>query len=184
MVDVLEETKNLMHGAIEHLRGELKGIRAGRASPSFVENIMVEVYGSPMRLKDVASISVPEPRQLLITPFDPQNAQVISKAIDKANLGVTVKLESKSVRVIFPELDANRRKELIGQCHIKREAAKVAIRNIRRTKNEEIAKEKKDGTLPEDEFNRQEKHIQELTDKYCKEADDVTAQKEKEIASI
>lgn len=184
MTDVLQDTKGRMTACLDHLKQELKGIRAGRASPAFVESISVDVYGSMMKLKDMASIAVPEPRQLLITPFDPQNTQVCAKSIDKANLGVSASVEGKAIRVTFPELDQNRRKDLIIQCHKKREDCKISIRNIRRDANELLKKQKSSGVIPEDDFKRLEKQTQELTDKCCKDADDITVSKEKEISSV
>lgn len=181
---IIEETKKGMTITLDHLKQELKGLRAGRASPAFLEPITVEVYGSQMKLKDVASISVPEPRQLLITPFDAQNAQHIAKSIDKANLGVSTSVDGKAVRVTFPELDANRRKDLINQAHKKREDCKVSIRNVRRDFNEAVKKQKSASIITEDDMKRLEKEIQTLTDKSCKDADDITAAKEKEISTV
>lgn len=184
MQDVLQETKNRMTQVIEHLKVEFKNIRTGRASPGIIEGVSIEVYGTQMRLKEVATISVPEPRQLLVTPFDKQNVQSCARAIEKANLGVTSVVEGSSIRVLFPELDAKRRADLIQQAHKKREDGKIHIRNIRRDMNELLKKQKSDGKLPEDEHKRQEEQVQKLTDKFCKEADDLTVQKEKDISSI
>ena len=184
MADVIADTKTKMSGALEHLKQELKSLRAGRASPALVEPLMIEVYGAQMKIKDAATIAIPEPRQLLITPFDSQNAQPIASAIQKANLGLNARLEGKAVRVIFPELDANRRKELINQCHKKKEECKIALRNIRRDQNELIKKQKSAGTLPEDDVKRMEKQIQELTDKSCLDADAASTAKEKEINTV
>ncbi len=182
--NIQQETKSKMQQALDHFKEELKGLRAGRASPALLEGILVEAYGSQMKIKEMATITSPESRQLVITPFDPQNAQAIVRAIDKANLGIRPVLENKMVRVMFPELNEERRKELIGQCHKKREDCKVHVRNVRRDMNELIKKMKSDGHLPEDDVKREEKHIQELTDKFCKDADDLSAAKEKEIMTI
>ena len=184
MADPVAETKSRMHAALEHLKQELKGIRAGRANPALVESVLVEAYGSQMKLKDMASISVPEQRQLLITPFDAQNVQPCAKAIDKANLGITPRVEGKAIRITLPELNQSRREELIEQCHKKREECKISIRNIRREQNEVVKKQKSAGTLPEDDCKRLEKQIQELTDKSCKDADDISTAKEKEISTV
>lgn len=184
MTDIMQQAKTAMLACLEHFKQELKGIRAGRASPAFIEPVMVEAYGSQRKLKELANIAVPEPRQLLVTPFDPSNTQACSKAIDKANLGVSTIVDGKTIRVIFPELDQNRRKSLIEQCHKKREECKVSIRNIRREQNEAIKKHKSSSTITEDDAKRLEKQIQELTDKSCKDADDVCNAKEKEISVI
>ena len=180
---LIDHTKTTMLGALEHLKQELRSIRAGRASSSIVEGVTVEAYGAQMKLKELATITTPESRQLLITPFDINNAGHISKAIDKANLGVRVSLEGKLVRVFFPELDEARRKDLVGQVHKKREDIKIAIRNIRRDANEKL-KEMKTAGLPEDDMKRIEKHIQDMTNIYCKDADTIATQKEKEVLSV
>ena len=181
--ELIDHTKASMLGALEHLKQEFRGIRAGRASGAIIEGVQVEVYGSQMRLKELRTITTPESRQLLITPFDINNAGPISKAIDKANLGVRVSLEGKLVRVFFPELDEARRKDLVGQVHKKREDCKVSIRNIRRDSNEKL-KEMKTADLPEDTAKRLEKHNQDMTNHHCKEADDLAATKEKEIMHV
>jgi ribosome recycling factor len=184
MQDIVQTTKKRMEGCLEHLKAELKGIRTGRASPAFLESVMVEAYGTPMRLKEVATISVPESRQLLVTPFDAGNVQAIVRGVDKANLGVTCVAEKKDVRVMFPELNQDRRKKLIEECHKKREECKIAVRNIRREENETLKKLKADGAVPEDDFKKLEKQIQDVTDNSCKEADNLTAAKEKEISTV
>jgi len=179
----IEHTKNSMAGAIEHLRQELRGLRAGRANSAIVEGISVEAYGGQMRIKELATITIPEPRQLVITPFDVTNAGLISKAIEKANLGVRVSVEGKMVRIFFPELDESRRKELVTQVHKKREDCKVVIRNIRRDANEKL-KEMKTAGLPEDDVKRIEKQVQDMTNHHCKDADDAAAAKEKEVMTV
>ena len=180
----LEITKTHMKGAIEHFQHELKAIRAGRASPLLIEGVQVEAYGSFMKIKELGTITSPEPRQLLITPFDVTVAGNISKAIDKANLGVRTSLEGKMIRVFFPELDTARRKELVNQVHKKKEDGKIAIRNCRRDANEMIKKIKADSSMPEDDIKRMEKQIQEMTDKFCKEVDDLSLAKEKEVMEV
>lgn len=183
-MSVTDQTKTKMLTALEHLKSELKTIRTGRANPAMVEGIMVEIYGSPMRLKDVASINAPEARMLLITPFDGKNAATIGKAIEKANIGVNPIVDGNLVRIKIAQMDENMRKEMVKLCHKRLEEAKISIRNIRRDGNEAVRKQKAAGELAEDLMKKAEKNIQELTDKYCKEADDITEKKEKEIASI
>lgn len=172
-----------MEGTQEHLRQELRALRAGRASGTLVEGIFVEVYGSQLRIKELATITVTEPRQLLITPFDVSNAGPIAKAVEKANLGVRTAVEGKIVRVFVPELDGARRKDLVNQVHKKREECKVSVRNVRREANERL-KEMKAAGLPEDDNKRLEKHVQEVTDRYCKEADGIASAKEKEVMTV
>ena len=183
-MNIIDQTKTKMDTALEHFKNHLKNIRTGRANPGMVEHVMVEVYGSPMRLKDIASITVPESRQLLITPFDPQNASTIGKAIDKANIGFMAIVDSNAVRIKIPPMTEELRKRMVKMCHEEREKAKVTIRNIRRDANEIVRKQKADGEIAEDLMKKSEKNIQELTDKYCKEADDQSDKKEKEISTI
>ncbi len=183
-MDILQDTKQRMQQALDHFKEELRGLRAGRANPGLLEPVTVEVYGAQMKLKEIATITSPEPRQLVINPFDAQNVQHIAKSIDKANLGVRAVVEGKTVRVMFPELTQDRRKDLIGQAHKKREECKVTIRNMRRDSNELVKKAKSGGIITEDDVKRLEKQIQELTDKSCKDADDLTVAKEKEISTV
>ena len=181
---VVDETKKSMEAAIEHLKNELKGIRTGRANPSLVESVRVEVYGAQMRLKDLATISVPETRQLLLSPFDPKNVHAIAKAVDSANLHLRAAVDGAVVRVMVPQMDAGVRGEMVKLAKRKGEEAKVAIRNVRRDNNEKVRKQKGAGEIPEDQMKTAEKKIQELTDKYCKMTDDLTQAKEKEITAI
>lgn len=183
-MDILGQTKEKMAAAIEHLKNEMKNIRTGRASPGILDSVFVEIYGAKMRIKDVASVNAPEPRQLLITPFDAQNTSAIGKAIEKANIGLMPIVDGNSVRLKIPQMDDNVRKEMIKLCHKRREEAKVSIRNVRRDSNNELAHKMKGGELAEDQMKKLEKNIQELTDKSCKEADDLSEKKEKEISTI
>ena len=183
-MNVMEETKKKMEAAIDHFKDELKNIRTGRASPSMVDQVTVEIYGSQMRLKDVASISTPEPRMLLITPFDPQNTNAIGKAIEKANLGFMPIVEANVVRINIPPMTEEIRKKMVKLCHELKEKAKISIRNIRREANERIKKLKNDGEIAEDRMKRLEKDIQEATDKYCKLTEEVAEKKEKEVSTI
>ena len=184
MSSIIDQTKAKMAAAIDHLKNELKNIRTGRANPAMLDGVHVEVYGSDMRLKDISSVTSPESRQLLITPFDPRNASAISKAIEKANLGIQPIHDGNVVRIKIPQMDENVRKEMVKLCHKRKEDCKITIRNIRRDSNEVIKKQKSDGTIPEDMMKKYEKNIQESTDKFCKEADDLTDKKEKEVTTI
>ncbi|CUI17847.1 Ribosome recycling factor [Candidatus Protochlamydia naegleriophila] len=183
-MSILDQTRAKMLAAIEHLKNDLKNIRTGRANPGIVEHVMVEVYGSPMRLKDIASISAPEARQLLITPFDPQNANTVGKAIEKANLGLMPIVDGHAIRIKIPPMTEEIRKKMAKICHEEKEKTKVSIRNIRRDSNELARKQKADGDIAEDAMKKLEKSIQELTDKFCKEADELAEKKEKEISTI
>lgn len=183
-MSVSKDTENKMKAAIEHLKEELKKIRTGHANPAMVEGVPVEIYSTQMRLRDIASINTPEPRQLLITPYDLNNAEAIAKSIEKANLGLRPIVDGKLVRINIPQMDEGVRKEMVKVCHKRREESKISLRNIRRDANELARKQKADGTIGEDIMKKLEKDIQELTDKYCKMADDLSAQKEKDVEKI
>lgn len=179
-----DQTKEKMLSAIEHFKNELKSIRTGRANPAMLDHVTVEVYGSQMRIKELASITVPESRQILITPFDHTNKGAIAKAIEKANLGFMPMVDGNLVRIKIPPMDEGMRKEMIKLVSKRAEEAKVGIRNIRRDANELARKQKADGEIPEDLLKKLEKGIQELTDKYCREVDDLAQKKEQEISTI
>lgn len=183
-MDYVEQTQSKMKAVIEHLRIELKSLRTGRANPAMIENILVDVYGTGMRLKEIANITTPEARQLMITPFDRSNSAGISKAIERANLGLQPVLEGHIIRIMVPPMDANMRKEMIKQAHQKREESKVGVRHVRRDINDLLKKKKNDGDLAEDVLKSLEKKVQDLTDRFCKEADDLVTTKEKEISTI
>ncbi len=183
-MDVEKETKTAMQAAIEHFKQELKTLRTGRANPGILEHVRVDLYNSSMSLKSLANISVPDARQLMITPFDRQNCAQIAKAIDAANLNVQTQVDHNVVRVFIAPMDESVRKEMVKECKKRTENTKIVIRDIRRKYNERVKKEKADGTLSKDDFERIEKEIQKLTDQFCKESDQICASKEKEILEI
>lgn len=183
-MDILKESEKKMKSALDHLNQELRGLRTGRANPSMLDTVSAEVYGTKMRLHDVASISVPEPRQLLISPFDAANVQAIAKGIKASNLNLQPSVEGNVIRVKVPEMSQSVRDEMVKQAHRKGEDAKISIRNARREGNDFVKKQKSDGEIPEDLMKKMEKKIQELTDKFCKEVDHLIESKEKEIVSI
>lgn len=183
-MDILKDTKNKMQLAVEHFEKELKNLRSGRANPGMLEDVMVEVYGSMMPIKKLGNISIAEARQLLITPFDPSTAGMISKGIEKANLNLQSIVDGHHIRVPVPPLSEEVRKDIVKTAKKKSEDAKVAIREIRRKANETAKKQKSDGILAEDQMKKIEKQVQEATDKACKEIDEKLALKEKEILSI
>ncbi|PIS01723.1 MAG: ribosome recycling factor [Chlamydiae bacterium CG10_big_fil_rev_8_21_14_0_10_35_9] len=179
-----KETKSSMEGAVAHLQSELKNLRTSRANPSILDSVSVEVYGAKMRLRDVANITVPEPRQILITPYDSNNTGVIGKAIENANLNLQPIVEGNVVRINIPPMDAKMRESIAKQCKRKGEDAKVVVREVRRKNNELIRKQKADGEIPEDLMKSLEKKIQELTDSYCKQIDEICEKKQEEILEI
>lgn len=170
--------------ALEHFKKELRNLRTGRANPGILDSVTVEVYGTQMRLKELANVSAPEPRQLIISPFDPQTAGSISKGIEKANLNLQPILEGTIIRINVPPMDEAMRKEIVKQGKKKAEEAKVSLREVRRKGNDLVKKLKSDGDITEDEVKRTEKQIQEHTDHFCKEVDDLFNAKEKEILTV
>ena len=175
--------KKRMEKAIEHYREELKGVRTNRPSPAILDSVLVKAYGSEMRIRDVATISISDARQLLVTPFDSKIASSIGKAIEEA-LDIMPIVDGNLVRVPFPPMSEERRKDLVKDVHKRGENAKVAIRSIRREANDAIKKQKTAGEIPEDEQKKREKLIQDYTDTYCKEIDHLFNEKQKEILEV
>ena len=183
-MEFTQQTKRKMQAALDHFKGELKGLRTNRANAAILDGVIVEVYGSSMRIKELANINVPEPRQILVSPFDPQTAMAIAKGIEKANLNLQPVVEGQNIRINVPPMDESMRKQIVKQGKQKTEEAKVVIREIRRKNNELVRKQKADGIITEDVMKKEEKGIQELTDKFCKEIDDLFTSKEKEIMTV
>ncbi len=184
MSNITQETKIKMQAALDHFKTELKNLRTNRANPGMLDGVMVDVYGTNMRIKELANVNVPEPRQLLISPFDPQTTAAIAKGIEKANLNLQPIVEGQVIRVNVPPMDESMRKQIVKQGKEKAEDAKIAIRDIRRKNNELARKHKADGLITEDVMKKEEKGIQEHTDKFCKEIDDLFTTKEKEIMTV
>lgn len=181
---LLEETKQKMLKSVKHLEDELATVRTSKASPALVENIMVEYYGAQTRLRDLAGISIPEPRQILIQPWDVTAISAIEKGILKSTLGITPSSDAKSIRLIFPELTQERREELSKIAKKIAEDAKVGIRNTRRDSNESLKSLEKSGEITEDELFKTEKRVQTMTDEFIHKVDDILKAKEKEIMTI
>lgn len=178
------EIETKMEKRIDGLVGEFKTIRAGRANASVLDKIAIDYYGSMTPVQQVGSISSPEPRMLVIQPWDATILKEIEKAINKSDLGITPQNDGKVIRLSFPPLTEERRKELVKTVKKYSEEAKIQIRNVRRDGIESYKKQKKDGEITEDDLKTIEKDIQDLTDKYIKEIDTITAEKEKEITEI
>jgi ribosome recycling factor len=179
-----KEVEAKMQTALDHFKQELKNLRSNRANPGMVESVAVEVYGAHMKIKELASITTPEARQILITPFDPQTAGAIAKGIEKANLNLQPVQEGGAVRINVPPMDQSMRGEIVKQGKKKAEDSKIVLREIRRKSNDMIRKQKADGVITEDGLKKLEKAIQELTDKFCKAVDDLFTAKEKEIMAV
>ncbi len=166
------------------LKEELATVRAGRANAALVDKVMVDYYGTPTPLKALANISVPEPRTLLITPFDPKSIHEIEKAINVANIGINPVNDGKVVRLQIPQVTEERRKELTKTVKKMGEDTKVAVRNLRRDANDKVKKLEKAGDYTEDDVKETLDEIQKLTDKSIKEIDGIVAEKEKEIMEV
>ncbi|MDD6307922.1 MAG: ribosome recycling factor [Clostridia bacterium] len=173
-----------MEKAIAFLLEELGSIRAGRASAAVLDRVLVEYYGTPTPINQMASISSPDPRMLVIQPWDAGVLKEIEKAILKSDIGITPTNDGKSIRLTFPALTEERRKELVKSVAKKAEEAKVAIRNVRRDAMDAMKKMEKNGEITEDDMKTVEKDIQKLTDQYTKKADDEAKKKENEILAI
>jgi len=176
--------ENKMKERIAYLKEELSNVRAGRANPQILNKISVEYYGALTPLNQVASISVPEPRQILIAPWDRSLLNEISKAITKADIGINPQNDGTGIRLIFPELTADRRKELAKDISKMGEDTKVAVRNIRRDAIEDVKKAGKEENISEDEIRSLEDSIQKITDKQIEAISQVVADKEKEIMEV
>ena len=173
-----------MQGSAESLKKEFSGLRTGRASASLLEPVTVEIYGSRMTLSQVASVSVPESRLLVVQVWDHGSAPAVEKAIRDAGLGLNPGREGATIRVPVPELNEERRKELIKVAGKYAESARIAIRNIRRDAMDDVKKREKDGHISEDDVTTQNKDIQTTTDKYIKQVDDMLTQKEHDIKTV
>lgn len=182
--DILLEAEEKMIKTEEVVTHEFAGVRTGKASPALVENILVEVYGSMMRIRELAGITAPESRMLMIQPWDNASIQPIEKAIQKSNLGLNPAVQGKFIRLVLPELSTERRQEFVKVVHKMTENGRVAIRHVRRDAIEHLKKESKDGKISEDELEHAEKEVQKLTDQYVAKIDAHLAHKEKEIMTV
>lgn len=166
------------------LKEDLATVRAGRANPAILDKINANYYGTPTPIKNMANISVPDPRQLMISPFDPSSISEIEKAINEANLGFNPSNDGKVIRLVIPQLTEERRKELTKTTKKMGEDAKIAIRNIRRDVNESAKKLEKDGEITEDDLKKGLDRIQKATDEGVKKIDEMIAKKDKEILEV
>ena len=184
MQDAVKESESKMLKAIEVLKRNFAGVRTGRANPALLDHVNVNYYGAAVPLKQLASVSVPEPRQLLITPYDKNASPEIEKAILTSDLGINPKREAGAIRLMLPEPSEERRKELVKKVKKEAEEAKVAVRNVRREANESLKKQKSKKEITEDDEKVLDKKVQDLTNKYCAEIDKLLSAKEKEIMEV
>ena len=182
--ETIQNAGTSMDKTIAVIQKDLNTLRAGRANPQILDKITVDYYGSPTALNQVGNISSPEPRMLVIAPWEPKMIGPIEKAIQKSDIGINPSNDGKVIRLIVPELNEERRKELCKKVRKAIEDGKVAIRNIRRDAMDAIKKMKKDSVITEDDQKKAEDELQKVTDKHIKEMDRIGADKEKEIMSV
>ena len=179
-----KDFENKMQKTLDSFKMNLNTVRAGKANPDVLSRVMVDYWGTPTPVAQMAAIQVPDPRTLVITPWDTTTVKNIEKAILASDIGITPQNDGKVIRLAFPQPTEERRKELTKQVAKMGEEAKVAIRNLRRDANDKVKDMKKNGELTEDDVKSSDKKIQDLTDKYIKEVDVIGAEKNKEIMAI
>ena len=184
MLEALKSYEAKMNKSIDSVVSDFAAVRAGRANASVLDRITVDYYGSPTPIQQIAAIASPDARALLITPWDATALKSIEKAILNSDLGINPQNDGKSIRLNFPQLTEERRKDLVKQVRKYGEGGKVAIRNIRRDAMDAIKKMEKNSEITEDDRKQAEKDLQKLTDDSCKKVDDLTAKKEKELMAV
>lgn len=182
--ETIKEAETRMKGAIQSLEDDLTGIRTGRASPALVERVQVEYYGAPVPLVQLANISVPEPRALLIRPFDATTLKAIERGILASDLGLTPNNDGKVIRLNLPVPTEQRRRDLVKVVHTRLEEARVAIRNVRRDLIKDLREFEKEKLISEDDLKKAEEELQKLTDRFIENVDSVGQHKEKEIMEV
>ena len=182
--DLMTEAELKMDAAVDHTRSEFGKIRTGRANPGLITDLMVEYYGAPTPLQQVASVSVPEPRMLLVSPYDQSALKNIERAIATADLGLNPSNDGKVIRVVFPELTEERRKEFVRLARERAEEGRISIRNVRRAAKNDISKQLAASEITEDDERRADKSLQEVTDRYVAEIDALLVNKEKELLEV
>ena len=179
-----KDIKSKMQKSIASYEENLASIRASQANPAVLNRVTFDYWGAPTEITSMASVSIADAKTLVITPYDGSTLKAMEKAILMSDIGITPSNDGKVIRLVFPQLTEERRRDLAKQVQKMGEEAKVAIRNLRRTANDEIKKQKKDNLLTEDDVKNAEKAVQDLTDKYIKNIDTLTAKKEKDILTV
>lgn len=183
-IELLKDGEARMNKAVEFYKHELQSMRAGRANPKLLDRINVDYYGTPTPLAQVGNISAPEPRILMISPWDATIIGEIEKAIQTSDIGINPMNDGKVIRLVVPELTEESRKDLVKTLHKLSEEAKVAVRGVRHDVKKHIEKLEKEHEITEDDLRRDEKKLQEMTDKHTKKVEDMTKDKEKEILAV
>jgi ribosome recycling factor len=179
--DLLMDTEERMQGVIEATKKELAAVRTGRANPALLNKVIVDYYGTPTPLNQLATITAPDARLLVVQPWDKNSIKDVEKAIIKSDLGLTPNVDGNTIRLPIPQLTEERRKDLVKMIRKDVEDKRIAIRNIRRDSNDKLKASEKNGELPEDDSRRTQDEVQKLTDKYIAEVDRLLAAKEEEI---
>ena len=182
--EVLSQAEEKMKKAVSVNLEDLASIRSGRATPTLLNRVTVDYYGTKTPLNQLANLSVPEPRMLMITPYDPNSIANIEKAIQASDLGITPNNDGTVIRLVFPQLTEDRRKELIKVAHTRAEEGRVAVRAVRRHAKQDLERMKKEGTLSEDEERGAEGQLQKVTDKYVSQVDENLKRKEAELSEV
>ena len=182
--ELLKDAQKRMEGAVEAFRREVGSLRAGRATPALLDKVRVDYYGTPIPVNQLATISVPEPRQLVIQPWDKSVLPEIERAILKSDLGLTPSSDGSVIRLTLPQLTQQRRQELVRQVRKLAEESRVAVRNVRRDVNDELKRLEREGEASEDEVRRALERVQKLTDEYVRTIDQVLEAKEAEILEV
>ena len=184
MKEVLKKCETKMNKSVDILKGEFAAVRAGRANPAVLDKVLVDYYGTPTPINQMAAVSVSEARVLVIQPWDKSTLKSIEKAIQASDIGINPSNDGSVLRLAFPQLTEERRKDLVKEIKKMGEDSKVGIRNIRRDGMEKLKTLKKDNTITEDDQKNGEKKMQELTDKFIKNIDTLVSEKEKEVLSL
>ena len=182
--DEYKKYEEKMKKSIDSVAADFAAVRAGRANAAVLDRILVDYYGTPTPIQQIASIASPDPRSLVIQPWDASAVKAIEKAIQNSDLGINPQNDGRSIRLSVPQLTEERRKELVKQIHKYAEGGKVAVRNIRRDAMENFKKQEKASEITEDELKLAEKDLQKLTDESCKKIDELLEKKEKELMSV
>ena len=182
--EALREAESKMRSSLQVLEDDLAGIRTGRATPALVERLSVEYYGAPTPLQQLATFAIPEPRQILIKPFDPSTIKDIERAIQSSDLGLTPSNDGKVIRLTLPPLTQDRREELVRVVNARIEEGRISVRNVRRDTIKDLRDFEDEKLISEDDLERAEDDIQKLTDKYIDEMNDVGKRKEEEILEV
>ena len=180
----MKDAEHKMEQAVTHLKDDLGGIRTGRATPAVLSRVTVEYYGTQVPLNQLAGVTVPEPRLLQVQPFDKTAISSIEKAIQSSDLGITPNNDGNVIRLAFPPLTEERRRELVKQVHARAEDGRVAVRNVRRHAKDELEKLEHDGDISQDDLARAEKDLQKVTDRFVAEIDQIQGHKEQELMEV